>query len=525
MHSKLAGGHLPLQDMIAATISNARTKLAAAEEKEGKEKEEKSDKVKKLVEYEKKEHGGKVPSVKEEEEEKKASAIDWDDPSQVEKLAAALEFIGDELEKDADSVNNGGETRQGGQQLATNSAVGGKQDYSRDAAKHQVPTSTGLEKKPASGPAATAVPDTLNSPPVPLNAAYPKTGVLQALKNWMGKKKEAEALEKQALAVSTLGHKYDSNESKAKSDFAYAKAKNRFQDRAAKFKNPVGFGSGVRGLMKTHRHQDHVSAQHEKGKNVWNPFAGSRTPSRRETAEAAAKAPAATPDLKKEAFSVTPEGHAYDAEKAAIMGEAGHKLLELSLKYKGFGEGSTLKDRARFGPDLDIDPGHQKYVEDKHKAGKNAYNPLGGVFSSTERMKAMDGATSKTSAVNFILNKIAETATGGMTLDSKSGEGLKPSDTPVGGNNVRSILESNQSVINMKKIDGKRPQKKMLSEVLTEPALTSSTDSKVQDNLRNASQGGVKIAMVKAYLQKIAEDTTDPRHEKLKQALEVKSDK
>lgn len=59
----------------------------------------------------------------------------------------------------------------------------------------------------------------------------------------------------------------------------------------------------------------------------------------------------------------------------------------------------------------------------------------------------------------------------------------------------------------------------MLSEVLTEPAMSRSTDSTVQENLRNASAGGVKIAAARAYLQKIASDPSDPRHEKLKEAF------
>jgi hypothetical protein len=125
----------------------------------------------------------------------------------------------------------------------------------------------------------------------------------------------------------------------------------------------------------------------------------------------------------------------------------------------------------------------------------------------------------KSSAVDFLLGKFAESSQGGLTQDTKSGEGTKPAGDAKGGNDARKALESNSAATNMKKVDGKGPQKRMLSEVLTEPALAKSTDSKVQENLRNASKGGVKIAAAKNFLQKIASDPNDPRHEKLKEAF------
>lgn len=131
----------------------------------------------------------------------------------------------------------------------------------------------------------------------------------------------------------------------------------------------------------------------------------------------------------------------------------------------------------------------------------------------------------RSSAVDFILDritKVAESQQGGMTLDSPSGEGPKPDTSAAGGNDARSHIESAKAAIDMKKVEGKKPQKRMLSEVLTEPALSKAHDAKVQDNLRNASKGGVKIAASKAYLQKIASDPSDPRHEMLKVALDKK---
>jgi hypothetical protein len=110
----------------------------------------------------------------------------------------------------------------------------------------------------------------------------------------------------------------------------------------------------------------------------------------------------------------------------------------------------------------------------------------------------------ESSAVESILTKIAEATQGGMQLSSASGQGQKPPSDSAGGNEARKALESNQAAMNMKKIDGKSPQKKMMSSYLKEPSQTSSTDSKLNENLRNTSKAGVKIAEYKEELAKIA---------------------
>ena len=118
--------------------------------------------------------------------------------------------------------------------------------------------------------------------------------------------------------------------------------------------------------------------------------------------------------------------------------------------------------------------------------------------------------------MQYVLEKLGESKGGGMTLDSKAGEGPKPSDTPVGGNNARSHIESAAAAIAMKKVQGKEPQKKEMNKLLTEPMQSKSTDPVVQNNLRNAAKGGVKIAAVKqTLLTKIASDPNDPRYQKL----------
>jgi hypothetical protein len=136
----------------------------------------------------------------------------------------------------------------------------------------------------------------------------------------------------------------------------------------------------------------------------------------------------------------------------------------------------------------------------------------------------------KSSALEYILGKVAtfgaqEKKMGGETLDSASEQGPKPPSDSKGGNDARSHIRSNKAAIDMKKVEGKNPQKRMLSEVLTEPAQSKAHDSKVHENLRNASKGGVKIAAAKAFLRKIAADECHPQHEKLKEALKKRLEK
>lgn len=117
----------------------------------------------------------------------------------------------------------------------------------------------------------------------------------------------------------------------------------------------------------------------------------------------------------------------------------------------------------------------------------------------------------KASAVDFILNAIdkeaaaggaaTEKAMGGETLDSAAGQGPKGDSNP-----GRSAVMSISAAINAKKRELKAPRIAELKQVLTEPAFSAAHDSKVKENLRNASKGGVKIAVAKTLLQKIAEE-------------------
>lgn len=73
------------------------------------------------------------------------------------------------------------------------------------------------------------------------------------------------------------------------------------------------------------------------------------------------------------------------------------------------------------------------------------------------------------------------------------------------GNQGRRLIASNQAAIDATKGDAKGPVKTQLSEVLDEPALTSSTDPVLENNLQNTGKAGVKIAAARAILEKVAQ--------------------
>lgn len=319
MKTKLAG-HLQLHDMVANVLQANKSKLAA---------DDKSEKVKKLVEYEKKEHGGKIPSVSEEKAEhknKESSVIDYADPVEVEKLASALDYLTEKL--GGDSVFLGGEARQGGEVLATMSAVPGAQGYRQNGSKkHKVPMGSGLMATKDNPGAATAVPTDDHRAPGGTGAKYPAKGVLKT-----------GSADETALSV--------------------------------------------------------------------------------------------------------------------------HERIQ------------AAKMRAQGVPAEQIP---QAVAMQKQSA----------------------------SALNYLLAKVSGADIGG---ESKQGGETLANSAPVPSNPGRQLISSNSAPASATKREAKAPRKKELAEVLTEPAMTSSTDSKVQENLRNASKGGVKIAAAKALLAKIAEE-------------------
>lgn len=391
MHSKLAG-HLPLQDMIAQTLESARSKLAAAEEKEegkkkgfvpfGKKKEEKSE----SKAHEKGESKKEEREEHEDGSEKTSSVLDFSDPYSMDKLASALEEFGDELLKEADSIENGGESKQGGEQLATMSPVGGKQAYTgaKATAKHQV-TTGGVKATKDNPGAATANETDDDRAPGGTGAKYPAKGVL---------KTGAAAL----MAV---------------------------VDQVVEEKT-----AGALGTAKS------VVTRHAKDVGQGFKDLASMAGSPRQAASALKDS------IKTQGLKGTLKGNAPALKALGATGAAAGTAAGGALAYK------KLKEK-------------------------------------------------KSSAVDFILDKLAEFHGGGETLDDQA--------APVPSNEGRQLIANNKAPVSATKREAKGPGRKQLSEVLAEPAQTSSTDNTVQQNLRNAAKGGVKIAAVKAYLGKIAE--------------------
>lgn len=96
----------------------------------------------------------------------------------------------------------------------------------------------------------------------------------------------------------------------------------------------------------------------------------------------------------KTAWSVTDRGHKFDADlardqKEYFLQRARALQAENAIAYndpkKGIVRGNFL-DAIRFGEaHPTIGARHQAYVEKKHRAGKNAYNPMGGVLTPVEQ--------------------------------------------------------------------------------------------------------------------------------------------
>jgi hypothetical protein len=95
--------------------------------------------------------------------------------------------------------------------------------------------------------------------------------------------------------------------------------------------------------------------------------------------------------LRKCAFSVTERGHAFDADRAAILQDAMQELAARQHQEGALGgrvgeggkwEMANLLKTLRFGAG---DPRQglrrQAYIEKKHRAGSNAWNPFGGALT------------------------------------------------------------------------------------------------------------------------------------------------
>jgi hypothetical protein len=435
LKTKLAGSQTHLAAAISSVLDETRAKMKMAAEAKAEEKESDEKKVKKLVDYEKKEHGH-LPSVKEEKDEKKEEkakaasvVIDPQDPEEVEKLASALDSAADLLTKEADAVDNGKEHKQGGEQLANNPGAAGSQPV---PSKGKAKKPEGMSAKPTDAP-------------------------------------------HQGTNETDLHHTPGS-----------------------------GKGYPAKGVLKTGAAIDALKA-------------------------------VVAAEAEKVAFSVTPEGHKHDAERAemhagheadihrhnqkhgveAYRNDKGEKVRgSLGKALRGYGAGHHERRTMR----------HEEYVAKKHKAGKNAYNPFGGMLTPSKhegkgatklslgeiksKKASADDKTTVESPVDYILGKIAAAKTAGAELGGEAkqgGETLASHDKPkmVPG---RALIQNAQNLKNVTKPEAKAPRKAELAQVLTEPYQGRGANDQVKQNLRSSAKGGVKTAAAKALLAKIAEE-------------------
>jgi hypothetical protein len=96
----------------------------------------------------------------------------------------------------------------------------------------------------------------------------------------------------------------------------------------------------------------------------------------------------------KHALAVTPEGHDYDARAAEIRQRAAEDLMALQEEFGARGHrdeggglqlGSISKALRLMLNKHPEDPRHMAYAAKKHHEGSNAWNPLGGMLTPTER--------------------------------------------------------------------------------------------------------------------------------------------
>jgi len=90
--------------------------------------------------------------------------------------------------------------------------------------------------------------------------------------------------------------------------------------------------------------------------------------------------------LRKHAFSVTSDGHKFDADMARLRERQAAEELELLHEHGVFERGSAVAKKPGYALSKPTDPGfhdlrHAAYTAEKHEKGENAYNPFGGMFT------------------------------------------------------------------------------------------------------------------------------------------------
>lgn len=283
---------------VQATINRARDKLAAGAPGDAASK----DKAKRLLDYERREHGH-LPSVKEEKDEKERAKEAGDGaPSDeyIEKLAQAADELhenweGIEAEAKgpiAAAIAKLAKDRKPGEPEVSG-AVTGTQSHKKDhpagadAATESARTPLGAQgaiatnanKKPGGGAAQQKVAMGGEADP----SVPSKCGACGKV----GCKEPSHKKEKTAFSVTRSGHKLDAREYGAMASMHHesGKANRDYSD-----ENPLGSyatGRHIHGPLHrlAARHYDYAAKKHEKGRNAWNPFGGLLTPSRQEKAD------------------------------------------------------------------------------------------------------------------------------------------------------------------------------------------------------------------------------------------------
>lgn len=165
---------------------------------------------------------------------------------------------------------------------------------------------------------------------------------------------------------------------------------------------------------------------------------------------------------------------------------------------------------------------HLNYAAGEHEGGHNALNPFGGLLTPTPKEKAKK-ASATTLVDHFLAStKVAEDAinpaqiSAGKAVAPETSASGESGGAPVAGmpQGPRSLVHSNESAQNYKKNQAYAGRKTELRQYFNEPALTSQTDTTLQQAFAHTGEAGtklssagaqVKTAAARAVLMKLAE--------------------
>jgi hypothetical protein len=184
---------------------------------------------------------------------------------------------------------------------------------------------------------------------------------------------------------------------------------------------------------------------------------------------------------------------------AHAYGKGGGQLADNASGTPG--TQSAKKDKAKHQVPKNTPFKDKTRLEDNESAMHGAY-PKEGVIrtkSAAARAKIKEGILQKLGSGVDNPPKISRKESKGPEGVFASEDGPGPTG-PGGFEKVRSV----KGAIKFTKKDAKAGVRADLAKVLTEPALSKKKDSKLHENLQNASKAGVKIAGVRENLTKVA---------------------